>query len=298
MRVWWLLLIPSLLSAQTYRGILRYPTKTDTVVLTLEPLPECATPKAAWIWCDDFEVDRLQQYAQVANAAGNFGRIAGIGREQSIGIRSTFNPAIQNGGWLEVTFGRTPPVSFFRKPVDAGTAKYRQIYWRIFVRTDTDWTGGNADKFTRASVYANANRAQAMIAHAWGGGRDVFGFYLDPARGTDAAGNLRSTRWNDFANLTWLGNFKAATSLLGTNGAWECVEFMVKLNDAGQSNGEFWYWKNGIAEASRTNLNWLGAYTEYGINSVRIEQYWPAAPRIQSRYFDNFVVSTERIGCN
>jgi hypothetical protein len=85
--------------------------------------------------------------------------------------------------------------------------------------------------------------------------------------------------------------------LLGTNGAWECVEFMVKLNDAGLSNGEFWYWKNGIAEASRTNLNWLGAYTEYGINSVRIEQYWPSAQRIQSRYFDNFVVSTERIGC-
>lgn len=47
-----------------------------------------------------------------------------------------------------------------------------------------------------------------------------------------------------------------------------------------------------------TRLTWHGAVSEYGINTVFLEHYWNGgAPRAQERYFDNFVVSTQRIGC-
>src|SRR6266498_4072720 len=35
---------------------------------------ECAAPRAGWIWCDDFEQDRLSKYFEYDNAGGNFGR--------------------------------------------------------------------------------------------------------------------------------------------------------------------------------------------------------------------------------
>ena len=40
-------------------------------------------------------------------------------------------------GALHLAFGRTPS-SYFR-PVDAGTTNYRDIYWRLYVRTQSGW---------------------------------------------------------------------------------------------------------------------------------------------------------------
>src|SRR5256885_2565829 len=41
---------------------------------------ECAVPNTAWIWCDDFEQDRLRQYFEYGRNGGRFGRAAGAGR--------------------------------------------------------------------------------------------------------------------------------------------------------------------------------------------------------------------------
>ncbi|RAP77507.1 hypothetical protein [Paenibacillus montanisoli] len=56
-------------------------------------------------------------------------------------------------------------------------------------------------------------------------------------------------------------------------------------------------WINDEFEAGRYDLNWLGNYDEYGLNAIFIENYWnTGSPKVQSRYFDNLVISTERIG--
>ncbi len=50
-------------------------------------------------------------------------------------------------------------------------------------------------------------------------------------------------------------------------------------------------------EVEETGLNWLGSYSAYGINAVFVENYWNAgSPVQQSRFIDDFVVSTQRIG--
>ena len=290
---------------------------TDTVnvqvISSLASVTECTTPRPEWIWCDDFEENRLSRYAQISYGHGRtgsflFNRMLENGRNGSFGMKATFDPNLPSeAGYLELNFGRIPkgpPNMGYAKPVDAGTADYRQIYWRFFVRTDVDWEGGNGEKLTRATVYANTNRAQAMIAHAWAHNARPNIFLLDPTRGTDAAGNLVTTKWNDLPNLVFGSPAHAKTSLMPTHGEWVCVEFMVKLNDAGQSNGQFFYWKNEALEAQVTTYNYLGAYNAYGINAVRLENWWSTdpgvvkPPKIQSRYFDNFVVSTKRIGCS
>jgi hypothetical protein len=76
------------------------------------------------------------------------------------------------------------------------------------------------------------------------------------------------------------------------------IEAHARLNDPGRANGVFELWISGGLQARLEGLNWQGAYGEYGINTVFLENYWnDGSPQPQERYFDNFVVSTERIGC-
>lgn len=140
-----------------------------------------------------------------------------------------------------------------------------------------------------------------MFAHVWGAGPPNQNYlYIDPASGTDTAGNLRTTRYNDFPNMRWLGAAGGITPIFDSShvGQWHCVEAHANLNDAGQSNGIFEMWINDALEAQRTDMNWVGSYNAYGINTIMFENYWnTGSPVQQERYFDNIVVSTQKIGC-
>lgn len=227
--------------------------------------------------------------------------LSNLGVNGSSGMRVIFRPGQSNAGNLKLAFGSTP--SSYLKAVDAGSTKYREIYWRMYVKNQLGWTGGGADKLSRAMVFANSNWAEAAIGHVWSGtapGPDQDFLFLDPVSGTDAAGNLKTTGYNDFANLRWLGATRGSTELFNDSnvGKWYCVEAQMKLNHAGASDGVFQMWIDGTLTAQKTNLNWLGSYSAYGINTIFFENYWnTTSPVVEQRYFDNIVVSTQPIGC-
>ncbi len=263
---------------------------------------ECEVGGAAWIWCDDFELDRLADYFEYNNPSGDEGlvRMEGVGLEGSTGMRARFATGQVQAGSLHLAFGRTPG-SYFR-PVDEGVADYREVYWRLYLKNQPGWTGGGGAKLSRATVFAGSDWTQALMAHVWSGSREETRDYLliDPASGTDEEGNLQTTKYNDFDNFRWLGLVQGRTPLFDDEhvGRWYCIEAHVRLNDAGQANGMFELWIDGTLEASKTDMNWLGLYSEYGINAVFFENYWNSgSPQTQDRYFDNIVVSTELIGC-
>jgi len=214
-------------------------------------------------------------------------------------MRATFGAAQVSAGSIKLAFGRTPDPYF--RPVDGGTKDYREIYWRFYLRNAPTWTGGGGDKLSRVTAFATANWAQAMIGHVWSGsGGDKDYLTLDPASGTDDSGALKTTTYNDFTNFRWLGLARSTTPIFATNrvGQWYCIEAHVKLNTPGQSDGLFDLWIDGQLEANRTGLNWVGNYSAYGMNAVFLENYWNAgSPAAQERYFDDFVVSTARVGC-
>ncbi len=261
---------------------------------------ECDDWRAAhpdWIWCDDFETNRLASYFEYDNAGGRLTRTASVGINGSTGMKVIFPSGMVGAGSLHLAFGRTPS-SYFR-PVDAGTNDYRELYWRVYLRRQAGWSGGGADKLSRAIILANANWAEAAFGHVWSGGTGNNYLVLAPASGTDPAGNLKTTHYNDFPNMRWLGYAPSVTPIFDSAhaGAWYCIEAHMKLNDAGAANGWFELWTNGQLEARKTNLNWVGSYNAYGINAVFLENYWNAgSPATQERYFDNFVVSTKPIG--
>jgi hypothetical protein len=54
----------------------------------------------------------------------------------------------------------------------------------------------------------------------------------------------------------------------------------------------------GNRRYDKTGMNWLGSFAAFAWNAVFLENYVNAgAPQAQERYFDDFVVSTQRIGC-
>jgi len=145
---------------------------------------ECSAPGQGWIWCDDFEQDRLSHYFEYSNPNGNsFVRSNGVGVAGSHGMRVHFNTSQVDAGYLHLAFGKTPDPYF--RPVDAGTAVFREIYWRMYMKYDPNWTGGGGKKLSRATVLASPAWAQAMIGHLWSGGDQEHFLTIDPASGTD-----------------------------------------------------------------------------------------------------------------
>ncbi len=146
-------------------------------------------------------------------------------------------------------------------------------------------------------MIANSGWAQAMIGHVWGDSSSTQFLAIDPASGTDSAGALQTTKWNDFTNLRWLG-LRRSSVPLQTN-QWQCIESRIALNSPGASDGKFTLWIDDVLAADRSDLNWLGSYSDYGINAVMISAYWNGgSPAAQDRYIDSFVIATTRIGCN
>jgi uncharacterized protein YjdB len=283
----------------TSEGVTGTTTLTVTAPSSGDRAHECASPKAGWIWCDDFEQDRSSSYFEYNTVSGSFARTSSVGLDGSSAMKAHFAAGQTDAGSIKVAFGQTPS-SYFR-PVDAGTAKYRELYWRLFLKNQSGWTGGGGDKLSRATVFAASDWSQAMIAHEWAGSSPNQNYLvLDPASGTDAAGNLVTSGYNDFAHLNWLGAAQSSTPIFDAAhvGQWYCIEAHVKLNDAGQSNGVLEVHINGNLEAQRTGLNFLGSFNAYGLNAVFVENFWNAgSPVAQDRYIDNFVVSTQSIGC-
>jgi hypothetical protein len=274
------------------------PTDDGITGPPLQGARECASARPGWLWCDDYEQDRLGQYFEYDSAGGSFVRAAGVGVNGSHGMRARFAQGQVAAGWLHLAFGKVP---WGFRPVDAGTTIYRDLYWRLYVRNQPGWVGGAGYKLSRVMSLAGASWSQAMIAHIWGGqATDSNYLLLDPVRGTDTLGNLRTGRYNDFGGFTWLGQKMGVTPLFDAShvGQWYCVEAHAALNHPGQNDGVFEFWVDGKLEARETGLNFLGAFGTYGINALFVENYWNmGAPQAQERYVDNLVVSTRRIGC-
>ena len=277
-------------------------TAVITVLATRKDTAECDAPKTGWIWCDDFEKDRLRSYFEYGSTDKDFVRLPGIGYGGSTGMRARFSRAGQvEVGYLHLALGKTPSAYF--RPVDDGTRRYREIYWRHLIKFEVGWIGAGGNKMSRAQVLVNRNWAQAMTGPVWSGimsEGEPYRLGIAPSSGTDAAGTVRTTEYNDFAHYRRLGVAWSRTPIFDQLhvGKWYCIEAHARLNDPGRSNGLFELWINGGVEARIDGLNWQGAYTEYGINTVFLENYWnDGAPQPQERYFDNFIVSTQRIGC-
>lgn len=241
------------------------------------------------IWFDDF--DETKSYME---SKGGLDTNVCFG-EFGSSMKAGFNRGDVSGeGDRKVAFGDFPNSSVTIKKAK----NIDEIYWRIYVKHEHGWEGAPA-KMSRATSIVSNNWQQAMIAHVWSGENNSL--TLDPARGVeDQTNKIKTTKYNDFDNLTWLGNkpnsnFKISST--EESGYWVLVESRAKLNTPGKDDGMNQLWIDGRLEAERLNLNFRGSYTKHGINAVFLESYWNSgSPKTQGRWFDNFIISTQPIG--
>ncbi len=280
-------------------------TKGNEVSQEYGPSFTCADAPEGTIFCDDFEkpTPLKEKYFEYDDNEGGFVREEGIGVDGSAGMRVRFAEGEVTAGALKKSIGRSPG-PYFQETASEPDETFTEIYWRMDVRFQNGWIGGGADKLTRATTLLDGWK-QGMIAHVWSGGPNSSNYMvMDPASGADPAGNIVSTKYNDFENLRWLGSKKGTTNLFSKEnaGQWHCIVAHVKLNTPGKSDGLFEFWINGELQARKENMNWHGDYNKdpenFGINAVFFENYWNAgSPQEQERYFDNIIISTEPIDC-
>lgn len=272
------------------------------------PLPcfRCDNSPPGTIFCDDFESGSSlsEEYFEYDSNEGNFTRQAGAGRHGSYGMEAVWEKGQVHAGALRKSIGRIPG-SYMSKNASFPHQDFTEIYWKVDVLYPRDWKGNGPAKLSRATVMADSQWQQGMIAHIWSGGSDNKYLVMDPASGISPEGDLRSTKYNDFENLRWLGHKVGPTNLFsGDNlGKWHCIVAHTKLNTPGKSDGVFEFWIDGEFQAGTYDLNWHGDWNSnpdnYFINAVFFENYWNSgSPVRQKRYIDNILISEKPVSCD
>ena len=261
-------------------------TSTDPSIIR-----ECNTPQSAWIWCDDFEADRTEKYFEYEGQERNFARADKFGLYNSTALRTIINQGAVSAGRIAIAFGRTPATI---PSVDQDGKVYDSVFSRFFIRTSPDFKPLVEDIIIENKVFASASVEAANAAVTSGPKDDVDFLYLNSISGTDSPGRIKNT---GFKKLSLTKSADPVWSTL-SDGKWHCVETRMKLNNPKKFDGLFELWVDEKLQAQKNNLNWTGAFRDYGINSVALNNSWIEPSSIsQERYFDNFVVSTSRVGC-
>ncbi len=253
------------------------------------PLPEQPNEKSeVTIWYDDFN-NKPKVYAEGESPLDEHESLGGTGKS----MLCYYEKGSRGIGGRKVFFGDSPT---YKNKTVRPTESFDEIYWRIYVKHQYGWIGAPA-KMSRATSIVDEDWSQAMIAHVWSG--TGASLTLDPVRAVK--GKIVQTKgYNDFKNMTWLGNKPVSVFPIHStreSGYWVMVESRVSLNTPGNSDGLNQLWIDGRLECERRDLNFRDYYTEHGINAVFLEAYWNnGSPATQSRWYDNFVISTKRIG--
>jgi hypothetical protein len=260
----------------------------------------CPSPlPTSWIFCEDFESSTAlaQVFFEYNDTKGAFSRVATQGASGTHAMEASWQKGQVGAGWVSVAFGKNPIVGT-NKPHYRKTETFNEIYWRLRVKHQAGWPDVGPAKLCRATAFAKSNWGQAMIAHLWSGKNlTLMG---DPASCVSGS-TVNCNTYNDFANLKWIGQLPGKTQIFAKadSGNWRCVEGHVKLNSLGKKDGVFRFWIDGALENSRSDLDWRGSWSSYGLNLLSVENYWNSGATANlKRWIDDIAVATTRIGCN
>ncbi len=248
-----------------------------------------------WVFCEDFEAldDPLDSFSQYASAEGAFAIDPGVGA-----MRADYRQGVQEAGWVLVSFGDSP-LAHEGGTTHAAGEHFEEVFWRVKVKHEKGWPGIGPGMLGRASAFAGEDWSEALVAQLQSAGTattlEAVPLSCVSGESVDCAG------FNDHASLRELDTIAGKTELFSGElaGEWHCVEAHVRLNVPGAADGVFEFWVDGELENGRTDVDWRGYWGEYGLNAVTLENFWPGGATADlTRWMDDIVVSTERIGCD
>jgi len=157
---------------------------------------------------------------------------------------------------------------------------YPTLYWRYYTRFSSNW------KFSSIGTKGFETVTQ--------GGQSVYAWW-NGAGFTDA-NELAQYTQNVSNPVAYRGNVNGGPFII-TPGQWYCLELRVTYN-TGASNGTIQFWVDDVLRADHPNIK-VESPAGMTIEGWILSTYWnmPGTHPLMYRWFDNFVISRERIGC-
>lgn len=225
----------------------------------------------SWIWCDDFDIYTLEENyptEKKITPSSGMSRSSQDSFSGNYSLQQIYSKGQIDAGWIAVT---DREVTF---PQEGS------LFYRVYHKFAEDFEG-SPDKLSRMRYRDRTTWQTKFGIHVWQ--KKNFGFlYLDT--------QMPSRWWTDESDIIPSQN--------PYKGKWLCIEVEGKLNTPGQNNGYHRLWIDNNEVAFRENMAIRGSYI-YGFNEVMLDTYWNGGSNKDNnrRYYDNFVISTQRIGC-
>ncbi len=221
-----------------------------------------------WLWFDDFESGtQLSANYQDVDTTG-FSIVTTDAVSGAHALQQHYTKGMVDAGWIIRVNNQGYPSHLFMRfyhKFENGFSGFPPKMARMRCRSRTDWKS-------------------AFAVNCW---IDDYKVVADVYSTNSTQGSVED--WLPIA----ISNFSFKNSI--NIGKWICFEMEVLLNSPGKQDGLYRIWADNSLIVERTNVDLRGA-EEYLINEVMLDCYWNGgSPKEQNRYFDNFVISTQRI---
>jgi hypothetical protein len=290
---------------------------------------DCQNPGPGWLFCEDFEGMAAGFDAWKAHwgwtdsiGASDPGRMTSS-TDAHTGKYAVYYPAAASSGYKGADL-------IYRTCDGANKAgcalkSYDQLYFRTYVKLAADHervhhflniSGSQQfwDAYGNAGCRPNGSRAMGTTVDFAANTHNTFFYTYYPEMNCDPGATCdkyadsqaicdgcakKGMPCSNGPECCWGNWFKPAQDVPIPTGKWVCMEMMMKANDVGQKNGEMAYWVDGKLADRETGMHFRNT-ADLGLNMVRLQHYLEtsdAKSHSNRVWFDDVVVSTQRIGC-
>lgn len=239
-------------------------------LLQADPINEKWSDHPEWLWFDDFENgSNLKTNYQDVDTSG-FSVVSSDAFSGTHCLRQHYKTGQVGAGWII-------------RINDDGYPEHLFMRWYHKFESGFD---GFPPKMARMRYRSHSDNWPAPLEiHCWIDN----GFVVADAK-SEYSSQTNATGWLPIA----ISNFTFNNS--ANIGRWVCFEMEVSLNTPGAKDGHYRIWADDTLLVERTNVDLRGT-ENVKINEVMLDCYWNGgSPKDQNRYYDNFVISTKRIG--
>ncbi len=295
---------------------------------------ECDQPDAAWLMCEDFEGGGAGWEAWFDQSSWTecAGCPGGVNDPDRIRLDNDATLA-HDGEWslttpgtaADFTGGTLRYASCDGDPSAGCTLQgHDELYFRTWVRLDAahDYVhhflgiGGS-----RPDAYweANGNAGCRPNGERWAGTRvdlnpdhELFFYTYYPGMNCDSGGYCSGQYADDICNgcadidmpcsngpeCCWGNHFSPDPPVVMATETWTCIEMMMRLNTPGQSDGAMAFWVDDALGHEVEGMAWRDV-PELQLNRAMLEHFIDPGDTDHPNqvWFDDVVVSTQRIGC-
>jgi len=290
---------------------------------------DCNNPGPGWLFCEDFEgmaagFDSWKKSWGWTDSIGadNPGRMTSS-TDAHTGKYAVYYPAAASAGYRGADL-------IYRTCDGANKAgcalkSYDKLYFRTYVKLAPDHervhhflniSGSQQfwDAYGNAGCRPNGSRAMGTTVDFQANTHNTYFYTYSPDMHCDPGSTCN--QYNDAQAVCngcaqkdmpctngleccWGNLFKPAQDVPLPTGKWVCLEMMMKANDVGKNNGEMAYWLDGKLADDEKTMHFRDTKA-LGLNMVRLQHYLEtsdAKNHSNRAWFDDVVVSTQRIGC-